>query len=448
MHILGEHQTIESQAARAPGEADPAKERLAYDALLGGFAKRLDDRVAGLQRERSKARALRTFKRIVLMISLPLLAFGVRHGYVSWITNDLQTRADAALTDIPALKGYPVKAHAERGGHRLWITGLVPDDTTQQEILARMAQIAAGVELRDAVSVLPNPDVDGRLGAEALKRAVEGARRKLGVVASDLAAARTGSADPAEREALAAAETTTRAAIGDLEQGDPVAIGGTLDRNVVNGVGDLRSAAERLGALTGIEVQWPGPVPSGARDGADALSLAAERVSILVVALEQRRSVTPIVRQIDNVRDRMAERILELERRLEQLRPPPPTPREQLAAFVRDHAVFFGADAEYRDAAATARTLDTLVPLLTAGAAIRIVGYTDEAGNAARNSPLAQARADRVLADLVARGIDRGKLIAVGRANGLNLAPGAGVDSPNRRVEFEMAFDGEQGLRP
>ena len=387
--------------------------------------------------------------RPLAVIGLPLLAFAAWHAYVSWVTNDLQTRADAALAEIPALKGYPVKAHAERGGHRLWITGLVPDDATGQLVLGRIAQVAAGVELRDAVSVLPRPDVDGRLSAEAVKRAVEGARRKLGVVATDLAAARTRSTDATEREALMAAEATTRAAIGDFERGDPMAAGGVLDQVIVTAVGDLRSSAERLGALAGIDVQWPGPVPSEARDAADALSIAAERVSSLVVALEQRRTMTPLVRQIDTVRDRMADRIAELEKRLEQLRPTPPTPRELLAAFVRDNAVFFGNDAEYRDTAAAARTIEAIAPLITAAEApIRVVGYTDDTGNAARNSPLAQARADRVLADLVARGVDRRLLIPVGRANGVNLAPGTGADSPNRRVEFEIAFDGEKGARP
>ncbi len=66
LHVLAEHQAIESQAASAPAEADAVSETRAYDTLLGGFAKRLDDRVRDWERERSKARAIRTFK-IVLV---------------------------------------------------------------------------------------------------------------------------------------------------------------------------------------------------------------------------------------------------------------------------------------------------------------------------------------------------------------------------------------------
>ena len=67
----------------------------------------------------------------------------------------------------------------------------------------------------------------------------------------------------------------------------------------------------------------------------------------------------------------------------------------------------------------------------------------DGLGGAARNSPLAATRAEKVAAALVGRGIDRARLSVIGRVNGPDLSPDLGPDSPNRRVEFELAFDGE-----
>jgi outer membrane protein OmpA-like peptidoglycan-associated protein len=52
------------------------------------------------------------------------------------------------------------------------------------------------------------------------------------------------------------------------------------------------------------------------------------------------------------------------------------------------------------------------------------------------------------MSDLVARGIPPNRLIAVGRLNGVPIAQGSGTESPNRRVEFELAFDGEKGGQP
>lgn len=449
LHVLDAHRRIEREAMAQTSSAGPVDTTHAHETVLTEVAGDLDTRIAERLRSSSRARGARTLKLLAAMIGLPLLAFAGWHYYVGWVTRDLQIRANAALAEIPALKGYPVKAHVERGGNRIWVTGLAPDDATLRTVLGRLKVVAPLAELSDAISVLPTLDVDARLGVEALKRAVNSARRKLGALAADLATASERTAETAEREALTAAEAATRRVIGDLGMDGAAGSGEALERTIARAVVELRTSAERLASLAGVGVQLPAPVPASVVDGAEALTLAADRIVTLVAMLEQRRTVVPVVKEIGTVRDNMAERIADLERRLEQLRPPPPSPRELLAAFARDHAVFFGTEADYRDATAAARALDALAPLVkAAGTSLRIVGYTDETGSAARNSPLAQARADRVLADLVARGVPRAMLIPVGRANGVNLAPGTGADSPNRRVQFEIAFDGERGERP
>ena len=59
--------------------------------------------------------------------------------------------------------------------------------------------------------------------------------------------------------------------------------------------------------------------------------------------------------------------------------------------------------------------------------------------------PLSQARANTIVSELMRRGIPAARLVAVGRNNIEDLSPVVGDASPNRRVEFEIGFDGEAG---
>ena len=76
---------------------------------------------------------------------------------------------------------------------------------------------------------------------------------------------------------------------------------------------------------------------------------------------------------------------------------------------------------------------------------VRVVGFTDEKGGQERNVPLSQARANTIVSELIRRGIPAARLVAVGRNNIEDLSPVVGDASPNRRVEFEIGFDGEAG---
>jgi outer membrane protein OmpA-like peptidoglycan-associated protein len=122
-----------------------------------------------------------------------------------------------------------------------------------------------------------------------------------------------------------------------------------------------------------------------------------------------------------------------------------PTPLQKLATWIDANAIFFVKDTDYRDPQTAAAALDELAPLIkAAGVRVRVVGYTDEKGGEERNTPLSQARADKVIADLVARGVPPAGLVGVGRNDSANLNPVVGEASPNRRVEFEIGFAGEE----
>jgi outer membrane protein OmpA-like peptidoglycan-associated protein len=111
---------------------------------------------------------------------------------------------------------------------------------------------------------------------------------------------------------------------------------------------------------------------------------------------------------------------------------------------MRNHAIFFSEDTNFHDPRATDAALDALATLMRrTDATIRIVGFTDERGTSDRNLPLAYARAEKVVAELTRRGINAARLTKVARASVLDISPGSGPSSPNRRVTFETVFVGE-----
>jgi outer membrane protein OmpA-like peptidoglycan-associated protein len=123
---------------------------------------------------------------------------------------------------------------------------------------------------------------------------------------------------------------------------------------------------------------------------------------------------------------------------------PKPNPRGDLERWLQTHAIFFADDTTYSVPARTDAALDALASLMRrTDVVVRIIGYTDERGSTDRNLPLALARADRVAADLVRRGIDASRLRTVGRTALLDISQRSGTSSPNRRVAFEPIFDGE-----
>jgi outer membrane protein OmpA-like peptidoglycan-associated protein len=124
---------------------------------------------------------------------------------------------------------------------------------------------------------------------------------------------------------------------------------------------------------------------------------------------------------------------------------PQPDPRAELEQWLRGHAIFFAEGTTPRDQSEADATLDALAGLMRrTDGTVRIIGYTDERGNSDRNLSLAQARADRIAADLARRGIEPARIIAIGRTSILDISPRSGPSSPNRRVAFEPAYVGER----
>ena len=125
------------------------------------------------------------------------------------------------------------------------------------------------------------------------------------------------------------------------------------------------------------------------------------------------------------------------------------TPRERLGSLLRAHAIFFANGAEFRTPSVTERKLDQIAASIRqADAVVRVIGYTDESGGQSRNTTLATSRAEKVAAALVERGVPRRRLVVVGRTTGIDLTNTIGPQSTNRRVEFELGFEGELDESP
>ncbi|MBS0241669.1 MAG: OmpA family protein [Proteobacteria bacterium] len=444
LRVLNAQKALEYQASAA---GRPSVDPAARDSLLASFAENVEAAAAESTRKLSGS-GFGFLKALLWGVGLPLAALAAWYFYVGWITSDLQTRADETLARISPLKGYPIRAIVERGGRRIWVSGLAPDEATHRLTLGEIKALSPSSEVNDAVGVLPRTDLDAHLVTERLRRSLDRATRKLGSLAAELSALGTRIDDAATRDAITAVAATATKAIAKIGGADPAALQADL-LPLKAMLDEFRSRGEGVAQIANL---GPAPEISGAADATetvDGFSDAADRIVSAMTVIEQRRRVAPVSERVQDLETRLEARLAEIDQRLQALKPAPPSARERLQAFIRTTAIFFAADAEYRDAASASASLDVLAKLMKeAKIYIRVVGYTDEIGNAARNSPLSQQRADKVIGDLVARGVPHELLLGVGRANLIALAPGTGVDSANRRVEFEMAFAGEKSARP
>jgi outer membrane protein OmpA-like peptidoglycan-associated protein len=154
--------------------------------------------------------------------------------------------------------------------------------------------------------------------------------------------------------------------------------------------------------------------------------------------------VAALQRRLDETATLIASAQFESRSRLQQFEDKLIGPQHNLGQWLRSHAIFFSAQTNFRDPAETGRHLRELRDLLiTSGAKIRVAGYTDPAGTAETNGSLAQARANYVIGELTRLGVPASQLKAIGRPSGQRVSQDQGLGSNNRRVEFELLFEGE-----
>ena len=427
--------------------------------LLADLKTRLESGIA--ERHEALSSAGMPFSPARAIGALAMLAIAAGIGWFTWMIwqeEATRSKARATIAEVTEMRGFPVILDVARGGGTLAISGVAPTAATRTTMMSRLGDALPGVKIEDrgiaampaipAMPVIPppardvTPDIEAvrrslaALEAEtarssqlvAIRRSLDRAEQRLSDALPDIAAW-TARLPEARRASGAEVETSVRRLLAEirerhsaLQQGlpdtaDRTAAGETLQRsaNTLREIARLVSIApEATSTAAPLQASQGTRQPPDLARSAEEVALAAERLATSASATLQTALLSI---------------------------PPHPTPLDRLREYTRVNAIFFANNEDYRDAKASAAVIDNIVRLAgQTNALIRVVGYTDERGAQTRNAPLAQSRADKVLEALVAKGMPRARLVAVGRSTGPDLSPIVGLDSPNRRVEFEIGY--------
>jgi len=422
---------------------------------------------------------------------LALVAWLSWSAYASYLSSEVHDIASKTIASNGDVASYPIEINVDWLGRSVAVEGLTPTDQSKAAVIASLVKALPNSEIVDRLRALPNDiavmepkvesvrqevadiqpeiamvrenvltlepkiadvkgavadvkgevvDVKGEvsaLGAATTRRVVESALdragRNLDDVRAELARIEAAGGGPSSVVAATAAATVKgrneiEALRKDADPGAARAAAASLEASLDLET-ELRQAGTALsqllegGTVPALAESGPKAKTDGMTGAAEALADETERLARITIAVSQ---------------------VLALKRNL----PPPagPSARERLEAWTRANAIFFSEDTNYRDEALASRTLDELAKLMgETTLLVRVVGYTDFKGGNERNSPLSEARSRKVAEALVNRGISQARLATVGRKDNQDLSQVVGETSPNRRVEFEVGFEGEAG---
>jgi outer membrane protein OmpA-like peptidoglycan-associated protein len=239
-------------------------------------------------------------------------------------------------------------------------------------------------------------------------------------------------------------------------RGFPLTVDVAKDRRTVTVSGLVPSDADRekLIAAAAAEIRPakldPQLIVSPSMSGYLALAKSIEDLKGLIdqrdrdAARRTAEQFQTMQMQLSALDFQLTERSAKIETQLTALQTAVNDPLLKLSQWVAMHAIFFSDDDTFRDEALAIRTLTELRDILNlSNARVRIIGYTDPSGTDARNDTLAATRAEKVAKALEQLGIPRSRMKILGRPRGLLLSYDKGPLSSNRRVEFELALEGE-----
>jgi len=422
-----------------PAASDGTRSR-----VLPGLAETMGPAIAARQDELSADTAgVSPVKLLAWGVGVPLVAWLAWSFYADWRVSRTTRIAQDVLSQSAEIKGYPTRVATGRLGQSVEVSGLAPTVAAKERVLQRLSLALPGVALSDAFAVVPNALADVEPELTRLRDETAGIEPRIGAVRDEVdALARKFKAEADRREVeravrrLARAKATIAPLAADLAPDETrlvtdvlAVLDGSLAELAAMHAGTdeaaLRAVAARTSEasrdLSSLLVARPSPDTGAgepAATAAGAVVAAAEEIDLMSVAFAQ---------------------TVALKRAL-----PRSTPRERLEAWTRANAIFFSAEADYREPEAAQRKIAELAALMQGNdSVLRIIGYTDGIGTSDRNAPLSQARAERVAADLAAAGIAASRLRVLGRAYALDISPDTGSGSPNRRVEFELGFEDE-----
>lgn len=454
--------TIEHHHAELVAYAPGAMPDARSGALLSELSKRLETRI---EEKRSELLAppfgIRPLPLAAGLLALVIVATAGWYGWQAFETSHVRSVAQHTIESSPEVRGYHLTLDVEPWGRRLTISGLTPTGAAHEDVVARLRRLLPATEIVDRLAVVPEgaPDTRpeiarldrdvARMHAEAeraaVRRMLDHAVRRLETTVPDLETLRETHPE-ATTEALATLKssaarlTAVRQVLSKPSSVEPATVA-----NIAAVSQDLANSGAELTQLLGENARPRVSVQSGPRgslaDAANDVAAETERLAAIVIAVSQadivnRKPVPPPV----------------IIREAAPPPPPPPpppvpyqpSPRDRLLSWLPTHAIFFSNETAFRQPERASKTLDELAALLKqTDLVLRIVGFTDEAGGPARNNPLSQQRANRVFEELTQRGVPASRLTAIGRAQHGDISAATGPQSPNRRVEFELAFEGE-----
>ena len=384
-------------------------------------------------------------------LAIPLLLVAGWVGFTRFETSQVERTVTQAIESIADLRGYTLQVQVAPRGRAVTLTGLVPSTVVKSELLGRVRSLLKDVTVDDRLAAVPNQGAEfetqvARLQRElaglesetvrsSVRRALSRAIKSLDVAIPELHRLNLELLDASARNTVDSISGLIDRVGRDLRQLHSRIAAGPFDISQINSIStpmhavtlNLHQVTSDLATLLskgsqGSSAAHGEAAPSDVTESAEVLGIAAGQVATMAVAVAQSASVKPAP-------------ALPLSE---------PTPIEKLQKWVRSNAVFFGDGIDYRAPASTEATLNEAARFITnAGVLVRIIGYTDERGAQVRNVSLAQQRAQRVVDALVERGVPKQLLVAVGRPAGLEITSSVGPQSANRRVEFEIGFNGE-----
>ncbi len=392
-------------------------------------------------------------KALLFVIAVPLFAAMMWWGYVTLEREQVKGIAESVVSGVPELAGYPTTLDVGYRGRNVTVSGLAPDKVIADRVNQRLTAALPEAKIATKLAVLPKREnVDqaqllaglrseiAAVEAEAMRRGIEQAmertRQRLAQTRIELDRISEKLDEPAQRQKLSGIKANVTRLAREVETYTAVARTSTRDLSTLQRLSSplhglslrIDTTATSVAAL--VDGSLKSATPSHAASPPSDVSVTAEYLE----AQAQRLATTAIA---------VSQTLL--------IKPPPSepsktTPLEALQAYIQRNVIFFANGTDFRDAAAADAKLNRLAELLSrTDITLRVAGYTDETGGAQRNNPLAQSRADKVVEALVAKGVNRGRLISIGRANAVNLSNITGPTSANRRVQFEVGFEGEPG---
>lgn len=420
-------------------------------AELADVGHSLASEIASQVNSHRRASAKGAIKFLATLILLPVVGWLAWTLYGQFIVSRTQTTAERVIASDPAMLGYPIGISIGGIGKTVTISGLVPSQRAKSRIVNDLGTQLPASSIVDEMSVVAGSDIV----VPDVSPALESVRREIASTRTDIERNELSRTNSRASNRLERAVTDLRSAVEQKPDGIAVESLARITDNLtaaraeINKIASTSTLASLLpkyqdltkrlhtaadGILLAIGAPDAAHEHSIAGDDTPDASLqkfsaAAEHVAALASTIVAAKYLRPAPVAVPT--------------------PPPvakvqPSPRERLEAFAKAHAIFFSTDLDYRDSEATARWLTELATLAKAAqVTLRLVGYTDETGNNVRNVSLAQQRATKVRDELITRGVSADRILSVGRASALDISDIRGAGTPNRRVEFEIAFEGE-----